>query len=264
MRRPFLLALAGLALACAPAGPVQSSWNPAGPRPRKPVVEPTPTSDPQTVQAMHALLSDTDALRDAAIWGDHAKMHALATALEVRMRPSLEPDAPWQDAMSTVHVQVQRLANATNNTQSADALARIAKTCGDCHVATHATVGERLDRGPAPRPGPSSAEVMRVHRWATQQMWDSLVVPDQDRWVQGTTMFLVLPRCAGRSDVTAATTVDCNRASAIARKAHLDETPHRVDRMAELLTTCAPCHLAPAPQAWASPPNHRFAGNLPL
>lgn len=235
-----------LPLACQPAGPVTSTWAPSPPRPL-PTSENAEPTDPEAVAQMHELLGATEILRAAAARGDSQSVMEEAGGLARSL--SLDESAPasWRDSLEIVRAEAQAIADSGEDAVVARALARVAKACGDCHLSAGVStaVARVLKRGPAPPVGETDAEAMLMHRWSTGQMWDSLVVPAPDRWVEGTTMFVLLPSCTERPDVSSEHLERCQQAKAIARRAHLeDDASGRVTSMGRLLATCAPCHRA--------------------
>lgn len=247
MPRSSLLGLV-LLLACKPAGPVQSEWTPNPPpeheAPTTPQADP---ADPATLAQMHALLGATEILRDRASRGETASLKEEAQALAASLQPDTSRPERWQGPLDVVRAQALAIAEDGDDTTAADALARIAHTCGDCHesASAQAAVSATIRRGPAPDVGKTEAEAMVIHRWATGQMWDSLVIPDGDRWIEGTTMFVLLPACSDRPDIHPDQAQRCKQAQNIARRAHVtDDRDARTALMGELLATCAPCHRA--------------------
>jgi len=208
--------------------------------------QPDPT-DPATLAQMHALLGETEILRDRAMRGETESLMAEAQALVDALQPEDGVTETWQSSLDGVRAQARVIAKDGDDVASANALAQIAHTCGDCHESTGAqqAVASTIRRGPAPNVGETEAEAMVIHRWATGQMWDSLVIPDADRWVEGTTMFVLLPACGDRPDIHPDQAQRCKEAQNIARRAHVtDDRDTRTALMGELLATCAPCHRA--------------------
>ncbi len=239
------------ALSCSHPPAVQSDWTPAAPPPDN--VEPAAVAtDVATVAQMHALLEATSTLREQASRGQSDAVRAAATEFVASLQP--EPSTPgvWLDPLASIRTQAEALASHETDAQAAVALAHIARACGDCHVSTgvQQSVAKTLERGPAPPLGSTEADAMGVHDWATQRMWDSLIVPDKDRWVEGTTLFVLLPSCVDQDLADVEHGLRCDRARAIARRAHVvSELDGRTSLMGDLLGTCASCHrAASAPQ----------------
>jgi len=246
VHRLTLLGFALVGFACSPAGPVQSEWSPSPPPEGKAADPTTSPADPATLAQMHALLGSTETLRELASRGESDALRAEAKAFAASLRPSDTVPEGWRDPLDLVHAEAVVLSEHTDDATAAKALARIAQTCGDCHQSAGAqdSVSHALDRGPSPDVGETEAEAMLIHRWSTGQMWDSLVAPDGDRWIEGTTMFVMLPSCAERG-TSADQAQRCKQARAIARKAHVvTDARGRTALMGELLSTCAPCHRA--------------------
>ncbi len=204
-------------------------------------------TDPATVAQMHALLDTTETLRDLASRGRSEAVRKAAAEFVASLRPDTATPGPWQDPLANIRTQAETLATHESDAQAAAALARIAQTCGDCHVSAdvQARVAAKLEQGAAPPMGTTEPEAMRVHDWSSQRMWDSLVIPDKDRWVEGTTMFVLLPSCVDLDPADVEHTLRCDRARAVARRAHIvSDLDGRTSVMGDLLGTCASCHRA--------------------
>lgn len=122
----------------------------------------------------------------------------------------------------------------------------------DCHVSLdiQERVATALDQGVAPEVGTTEADAMRVHDCSTQRMWDSLVVPDKGRWVEGTTLFVPLPSCVDQDRKNVERGMLCDRARAVARRAHVvSDLDGRTSLTGDLLGTCAACHRSVFPPA---------------
>ncbi len=203
--------------------------------------------DPETVAQMHALLETTETLRDQAAMGKSDELRAAAAEFAASLKPDPDTPDPWRDPLASIRAQAETLAKHETDAEAAGALANIARACGDCHVSANVQerVATTLDRGAAPEVGATEAAAMRVHGWSTQHMWDSLVVPDKDRWVEGTTMFVLLPSCVDLDPKDEEHNQRCKQAHAVARRAHVvDDLDGRTSLMGDLLSTCAPCHRA--------------------
>ena len=133
-------------------------------------------------------------------------------------------------------------SSAEDLEQAAAAVAEMASTCGSCHVARGAVPS--LPPPPAVDQGRSREAGMRRHAWAVDRMWEGLVVPSEERWMQGSAMFSFLPGCdRGEAETRDERQTLCHRAQALGQRAHVTEAwPERVAIHGRLLATCASCH----------------------
>jgi len=231
---------------------VQSGWAPTPPPPNDSEPVSAVATDPATVAQMHALLKTTETLREQASRGQSDAVRAAATEFVASLQPDPSTPDPWMDPLASIRAQAETLATHETDEQAAAALARIARACGDCHVSADVQerVASTLDRGDTPELGSTEADAMRVHDWSTQRMWDSLIAPDKDRWVEGTTLFVLLPSCVDLDPADVEHTLRCDRARAVARRAHVvSDLDGRTSVMGDLLGTCASCHRAALPPA---------------
>jgi len=209
-------------------------------------------TDAVTVAQMHTLLETTQTLREHASRGQSDAVRAAAAEFVASLQPDSSTPDPWLDPLASIRAQAETLATHETDAQAATALARIARACGDCHISADVQerVGATLDRGAAPPMGSTEADAMPVHDWSTRRMWDSLVIPDKDRWVEGTTLFVLLPSCVELDPADVEHALRCDRARAVARRAHLvSDLDGRTSLMGDLLGTCASCHRAAGPPA---------------
>lgn len=195
---------------------------------------------------MHAWMLQLADVRDAAVAGDLDAVHAGARTWLGALQDDVAPD--WDAQVADVRREATTLSEAESLDKAAEAIARLAGSCGRCHETKGVVdaVDEHLPPDTDPPKGDSPQEVMRQHRWAAARMWEGLVGPSEPRWTRGTTMFVILPDCP--EDTGATEGPDrCHEARALARRAHVVEASEgRISLYGRLLTTCADCHTAAA------------------
>ena len=192
---------------------------------------------------MHTWMLQLADVRDAAITGDLPAVQRGAQRWLDTLEGDVDPD--WQTQVADVRREATTLTQAAALPEAADAIARLAGSCGRCHEARGVAdrVRDRLPPDTDPPEGDDASATMRQHGWASARMWEGLVGPSPTRWTRGTAMFVILPDCpdpqAGRDDGR------CQRARSLARRAHVVDAPEgRVSLYGRLLSTCADCHTA--------------------
>lgn len=227
----------------APAAPAARA--PQSPGPAEAV---SPKSPPDVGYHMRASFWDALEARDALIAGDLARAHRAADRLAETDYASLLPPS-WLHWTAQLQQRARELSLAGDMSGAAQALGRIALTCGECH--------ELRDKGPAhPRvqplpwedpPEQLEARMLR-HQLGIAQMWDGLVLPSEQAFRSGTVTITRAPlRAPEPSDETIERSIEEIRALAKdARRATTYEERGRV--YGELISRCAQCHHYQRPQ----------------
>jgi cytochrome c553 len=129
---------------------------------------------------------------------------------------------------------------------AAEAVSKIAESCGNCHLVTDINLAFGYDR----KPREDLEDVvthMQRHQWAVDRMWEGLVGPSDSSWNRGTDMLIDAP--LPPSDVTTAMD-NVAEINAIARRVHAlggigteTITPDARSKLyAEVLGLCGSCH----------------------
>jgi len=170
-------------------------------------------------------ISDAIAIGDL----DHARRMAMGTVGD-------EPDTVprWRPYFQTVRAAAVGVQRAGDLTSAARATSQLGAACARCHEATAA----RIDFHPLAEPlgEPSPAVAMAGHARAAEQLWQGLIGPSDDRWLAGAAHLVAIPRDTGMDIL-----VDVGLR---ARGATGDD---RETVFAEVLTTCANCHVTMRP-----------------
>ena len=187
------------------------------------------------------------AMRDAVARADLEVARREATVLAA-LRVEGVADPAWRARLEAMNVAAARVASAKALPEASNAVAEVARTCGDCH---------RLG-GPSPsaieppEKEPGVAAGMKRHDWAVARLWDGLVIPSDRSWQAGARVLRDAPLepapiAPGESPVPAigelAIGVLATSVHDLAVRASV--TDASVDRgavYAELMTTCAACH----------------------
>ncbi|MEO0592970.1 MAG: hypothetical protein AAFZ38_05265 [Myxococcota bacterium] len=187
---------------------------------------------------MHQSLVGMDAIKDAIIEGDLE----LATSHARPIIDDVFENAPegWRPYLDEFQGAGAEIADATSLNDAAYQLARMGMACGGCHRAVGVTIS--LPQGkPELEPNP-----MRRHQWAVDKMWDGLVVPSDDAWVEGATAVASAPLIPEQfSDGAIARWEDTVHRLGGEAASQRGET--RASSFGELLTTCSECHRSVRP-----------------
>ncbi|HEU0035590.1 MAG TPA: hypothetical protein VFQ53_33495 [Kofleriaceae bacterium] len=161
------------------------------------------------------------------------------------------PDEPGMAAFAAYATRVRERALAVANATTAeDAVRReteLAEACANCHHA--ASVLPELSEPPRiPPDQPTITARMARHVWATDRIWEGLVIDDDTAWRQGLEVLAATP--------LPSTTLPADRARDAKQLQRLADRARRAvptsklgDRAkdyAEILATCARCHQAAA------------------
>ena len=189
---------------------------------------------------MHEQLAIVTRIQQAAVRGDVEAARTAGT--ELRALLDDDPPEPWRPTLEAMHGELEALEQADDLRAVGATVARLGMGCGHCHQ--EHSVSPSLPALDPPEVGEGFEAAMQGHRWAVDRMWEGLVGPSSDRWIRGSTMFVVLPGC----DETTAASDDarrplCERTQSLARRGHVARSLQaRGAIYGRLLTTCAECH----------------------
>jgi cytochrome c553 len=234
MSVPSLRILAiGLVCACHPAPPVDQPNDPEAP------VDPAPMAE--------HFLKVID-IKDAVIAGDLERTRVPAQWLIDNV---VTEDLPvrWHAHVPEVHRAAKAVIAAETLEAAGSATADLGAACGGCHA------GMGLDLTPTEAPDPLQddtkfAQMMR-HSWAADRLWDGLVGPSDAAWVSGTKVLREAPLHGDAAPEQVAGLAQ--RVYAISHQAAAATAlPERASVYAELISTCAACHVAMKPEPTAA------------
>lgn len=250
MRRTvWTLVIVSALTACGSSGD-STTTEPTPPSSAPPTSAPPPPSSaaptgPEAVRGvMHGhytrALSAHDALIRADIEQARQDMNWLATHLEGSALP--ENLQPLFHAMQD---EASHFADATTLSEAGVSFARTLQRCGACHTA--ANDGPELAEAPIPE-GDSPDARMRRHQWASDRMFDGLVLNDPAIFREGNEALssapltqAELPQTEGQSaeQVEALTT---NVRTLGERAAEASDDAARAEIYGHYLATCGTCH----------------------
>ncbi len=136
---------------------------------------PTLPSVPETRPVTPEHGTEAIAARDATIRGDLDAIHAAAAKLEGRL-PWPNFPATYDARQAAVKAAAHDAANATNVSDAAEAVGRIAQACGECHA--EAGIAPMRSSPPAPDAADGIAGEMSRHKAAAELLWLGLIRPD--------------------------------------------------------------------------------------
>ncbi len=213
----------------------------AAPEPPPEPVSALKAAEAAVGDAMEDHFSAAKRIEAAAMHGRLDDGHRAASDL-LAASPSSYP-ADWMPWVLQVRSAATQTLAATDNDELAAATAQIVAACGACHAALGR--GPRFEASPRPADG---TPAMRVHRWATQRMWEGIVGPSDSAWRSGTKWFPALPDCGsdlgGEALDPAAAETARERAESLAGRAHGVPEAERATVYGEFLSTCAQCHAS--------------------
>lgn len=155
--------------------------------------------------------------------------------------------ASWDPYLAEMRTAAEVAAEAPDLYTAAQATARVGSACGDCHKAHGAVV--ELSVGGALAEGGDAVAHMQRHVWASERLWEGLVVPSAEVWQTGAKALdevpLVSEEVSNDQEIKTEIQLVANRVhelGAMARQA-LDPSL-RAAAYGELLATCYRCHQA--------------------
>jgi cytochrome c553 len=170
---------------------------------------------------------DVEGARDPARWlADHEQHQNLPRE--------------WAAHLTAMQQAARGVAEAKAISDAAHATAMIGQACGWCHE----TLGVARETVGVEPPGDrhETAAHMLRHQWAAERMWDGLVLPSRDAWIQGIEILMEPALFDGdRAE---------EELKSLAQTVHsIGEkgrdalgTQERAVIYAEFLATCAECH----------------------
>lgn len=205
--------------------------------PRREIEPNGPTAEQMAHHFDHATRA-----RDALVRGDLEG--ARTAARELTRIETSEVPASWTPHLAPLERAARGVADAMDLDAAALAFGEVARACGSCHRALEA----RVSMTDVPPPlGDDLRSHMQKHLWATDRIWEGLIVPSNTRFVAGCGALADAPLdpAALMPNRTASPEVseianhvhdlgrNCSRATDGAVQAQF---------YGELLRTCADCH----------------------
>jgi cytochrome c553 len=182
--------------------------------------------------------------RGHVISGDLRAFREAVTALS-DLEPADDLDAGILLQLGPMRWEARQAATARTVEAAASGAAKIAATCGDCHLANGDPLADRFTIGGPPPPG-TAARHMAGLAWASRLLWDGVIGPSDRTWLAGAEGLVELgalpeglPADLPPGDVRIA---GMRLQQLGGRAALLGETQDRVEMLGEIWTVCASCH----------------------
>jgi cytochrome c553 len=221
-----------------------------------PVLQPKPKAEPiieekdsraeslaalilQTHHNMHTRLDGVHKIGIAIALGQLGQAQTEARVVASIEDPNVLPE--WQPFLARVRVSADELARTTDLGAAAKSAANLAALCGNCHEALGRPATIVIE--PLLVTGSSIAADMARHQWAAARMWDGLVGPSDERWLQGSERLSTIHIQLAEKDTKLE--IFASRIRHLALKAIAEPRGDgRTALFANLLASCADCHRA--------------------
>jgi len=172
-----ILALAVVVGACgAPQPPAEQA------KPARPAAD--------VSKAMHDNLDRVTVMHAAVLRGDLEAAVEPAKWLAER-QPTTGLPAGMESILADMKQQASVVAGATDPKHAATATAMVVSYCGTCHKAAQYTPDIPEPVKPVAAGGLSAS--MLEHQWATDLLYQGLVIPSEERWQKGLSAMVVSP-----------------------------------------------------------------------
>ena len=225
-----------------------ATTEPAVEPPTAPVVETAP-AEPTGGEAVRAVMrghygrarSAHDALIRADMDQAAADMEWLATHDEGDVLP-----ANLQPLLAAMQTEASHFAEASTLTEAATTFARMLTRCGACHVESHG--GPAAIAEVAIPDGETPTARMRRHRWASDRMFDGLIMGEAEMFRSGNAALTSAPMTREELPATAALNADQVLALTThvvelgAEAASATDDEARASIYGRYLATCGSCH----------------------
>ncbi|CAN5894006.1 hypothetical protein BH11MYX3_BH11MYX3_12110 [soil metagenome] len=174
----------------------------------------------------------------------------LADATSLARAIAEAPDEPglgtWAVQATKVRDLAAALGRAPNLDEACKREARLAVACAGCH----ADVGLAAELTAVPVLPPDKPQIavrMARHLWATDRLWEAIVMGGNDPWKQGLDVLAATPLpfdtgTYGRSGFAKQLQ---QLATGARKQSSKDDLPARGRVYGEMLTVCVGCHTAP-------------------
>lgn len=201
-----------------------------------------PTKVRELRDRMHARLSATRQIERAIAFGDLDAARREAGAVAKLDEPDLLP--AWRPYVDQIRASARQIELATGLVAAAKTSALLGRRCAQCHEASGAKIV--FAKEPPPPAGAKLPSHMAGHQWATQRLWEGLVGPSNERWLEGARALARAPLAiVAEGDLPPDLAVgdDVSRIRLLATRAQTAKTQDdRAELYGDLLATCARCH----------------------
>jgi cytochrome c553 len=185
-------------------------------------------------------------LRTQAASGDLGELRATADEL-ARLEETWGLPPGSEAYLAQVREAATRAAHAEDHAAASQAVADLARTCGDCHVANESSLGQRFQVAEPLVDDPTRRHVNYL-AWVSRLLWDGLVGPSERMWRAGAEALAAVdgvptPRASHVPQGELDRTSELLRSLAL-RAGDAEDPLARADLVADVWTVCAECHEA--------------------
>lgn len=201
-----------------------------------------PTKVRELRDRMHTRLSATRRIERAIAFGDLAAARREAGVVAKLDEPDLLP--AWRPYVDQIRASAAQIELAESLVAAAKTSALLGRRCAQCHDAAGAKIV--FPKQAPPPSGPKLGSYMASHQWATERLWEGLVGPSNERWLEGARALALAPLAiVAEGDLPPDLAVgdDVARIRLLARRAQAAKAQDdRAALYGDLLATCAGCH----------------------
>jgi cytochrome c553 len=189
---------------------------------------------------MRAHFKDALLIRQAVIAGKPEE--AVEPAKVLSVIESLDDLPPgWQSFVERMQQAARHVVHGAGMAQVAAATADLGVACGQCH---RQQGGPTFSNEPPPADGPSVEQRMKRHVWATERLWDGLVIPSNEAWTIGSRALVdsPFPEEVLKPGGAPARSAAADFQKLVAQAPAKNTAEQRAALYAQLLVTCGTCH----------------------
>jgi len=228
-----LLACAGCSNASAPASRHPEAQPEARPGSASPLAEAVKDERDR----MHQRLNAIRGISNAIALSDLPKAQSEAKTLVAIEDPAVLPQ--WQPFLARIRIAAIDVVQAKDIAAASTSAVALGALCGSCHQTVSGHASFAVDEPPPA--GKTLADQMLSHQWAAARMWDGLLGPSDERWVQGAQALSTIHIDVAERKLTLE--VWTNRVRELAKTAvNKPAGDGRSALFSELLNACAGCH----------------------
>lgn len=157
-----------------------------------------------------------------------------------------EPDAApeWRPYLDNIKRSAQQVRATKDLVAAAKTSALLGRECAKCHEAIKAKITFPKELAPTSQ-SPKLAVQMHAHQWAASRMWEGLIAPSDERWLQGAKGL-----AGARLDIAAeggpgapGIADEIGRVRSLAAQAQKPKSQQeRAELYGDILGSCARCH----------------------
>jgi hypothetical protein len=200
-----------------------------------------PPSAASVDRVMHAHFHDAMLIRQAVLAGRYEQAIGPAKVLSIMHSDESMPSG-WREFVLRMQLAAHRVSIATDLEQAASGAAELAVTCGQCHQQLG---GPEASNEPLPATDTTVEGWMTRHQWASDRLWEGIVVPSADAWSAGAqALASPFPEQLLAAEGSSGRRAARQLGELVAKAPQLTESEQRGAMFAELLLACGTCHRA--------------------